>query len=298
MRKIVTHKSSDLDAIGSVWLLKRFFPGWEDAEVEFVNAGDKLQGAYENVGQAIELCDRIETIHVDTGMGALDHHQTSDNNICAAKLTFDYVLTNEQTQLHKHDNQKESVRRIVEIVIDDDHFQEVYYPDATNDVYETGIVAIIQGYKILHRLEDKELCVFVFELLDTIMHNLEAKIWAENEIKEKGIEFESKWGKAVAVETLNDEVLKQAQMMGYKLSIRKDSSYGYLRIKALPDKRGGESLNIDLTEAYEKLKSIDPEASWFLHASKRMLLNGSSKNPDMNVSKLTLDQVIDVLKNQ
>ena len=114
MRKIVTHKSSDLDAISSVWLLKRFMPCWEDAEVAFVNAGEKLPGQYENGGQAIETVDGIPTIHVDTGLGALDHHQTGDNNICGASLTLDFILANQETTLLKHDNKREAVKRIVE----------------------------------------------------------------------------------------------------------------------------------------------------------------------------------------
>ena len=303
MRKIITHKSSDLDAISSVWLLKRFMPGWEDAEIAFVNAGEKLQGTYQNENQAIETVDGIETIHVDTGMGALDHHQTGDNNICGASLTFEYVLTNQESTLNKHDNKREAAKRIVELVIDDDHFQEVYYPDSNADVYEAGIVAIIQGYKILHKGDDGALVEFCFELLDDILHNLEAKLWAESEIKEKGIEFESKWGKAIGVETISDEVLKRAQMMGYIISVRKDPSAGFVRIKALPDKRQKskdksqtEGLGIDLSEAYEKLKEMDPDSTWFLHASKRMLLNGSSKNSEMKGSSLTLNQVIEVLK--
>ena len=295
MRYIVTHKSCDLDAIAGVWILKCFMPGWEDAEIKFVNAGEKLEGSYEKEGEAIEIVDGIETIHVDTGMGVLDHHQTSDNNVCGTSRAFDFVLSSEQCSLHKHDNQKEAVRRIVELVIDDDHFQEVYYSDANADVYEAGIVAIIQGHKILHKGDDMALVNFGFELLDDIVHNLEAKIWAENEMKEKGVEFQSKWGKAIAVETINDEVLKRAQMMGYIVSVRRDPSYGYIRIKALPDKRGEESLAIDLTEAYEKLKEMDSEATWFLHASKRMLLNGSSKNPTMKGTTLTLQQVVEVL---
>ena len=296
MRRITTHKSSDLDAVTSVWLLKRFMPGWEDAEVAFVNAGERLPGTYENEGQAIETIDGIETIHVDTGMGALDHHQTGDNNICGASLTLEFVLKNEESTLNKHDNKREAVKRIVELVIDDDHFQEVYYPEADADIYEAGIVGIIQGYKILHKGDDNALVEFSFELLDDILHNLESKIWAESEIKEKGVEFESRWGKAIGVETINDEVLKRAQMMGYTVSVRKDPSGGFVRIKALPDKRGGESLNIDLSDAYQKIREMDPESSWFLHASKRMLLNGSSKNPEMKGSSLTLEQVIEVLK--
>jgi len=304
MRRITTHKSSDLDAVTSVWLLKRFMPGWEDAEVAFVNAGEKLLGQYENGGQAIESVDGIPVIHVDTGLGALDHHQTGDNNICGASLTLDFVLSNPESTLLKHDNKRDAVKRIVELVIDDDHFQEVYYPKADADIYEAGIVGIIQGYKILHKGDDLSLVEFCFEILDDILHNLEAKIWAESEIKEKGVEFESKWGKAIGIETINDEVLKRAQMMGYTISVRKDPNGGFVRIKAMPDKRQGTgdsgqetvSLGIDLTEAYQKIREMDPESSWFLHASKRMLLNGSSKNPEMKGSSLTLEQVIEVLK--
>jgi hypothetical protein len=42
---------------------------------------------------------------------------------------------------------------------------------------------------------------------------------------------------------------------------------------------------------------MDTEASWFLHVSKRMLLNGSSKNPNMKGSKLSLSDVVEVLQN-
>lgn len=313
MKSIVTHKSCDIDAISSVWLLKRFYPNWDGARVEFVNAGEKLTGNYTFSGhpeysagslQAIEIVDGAETIHVDTGMGALDHHQTSDMNTCGAKKVLDFILENPLSNLHKHEIKLEAVKRIVELVIDDDHFQEVYYPEANHDVYEFGIVAIIQGYKLLYQKDDTKLTEFIFECLDSVLQNFEKKIWAEREIKEKGIEFKSKWGKSLAIETINDEVLKTAQMAGFVLTVRKDPKGGFVRIKALPDKRQKtedkrleSGLGIDLTEAYEKLKKLDPEASWFLHASKRMLLNGSSKNPEMKGTTLTLDQVIEVLGN-
>lgn len=300
MRKIITHKSCDIDAIGSVWLLKRFYPNWDGAEIEFVNAGEGLVGhEHSEAGdfsKAIEVIDGIETIHVDTGLGALDHHQTADNNTCGASLTLKFVLSNPESNLHRHEIKLEAVKRIVELIIDDDHFQEIYYPDSNHDVYEFGIVAIIQGYKLNHQKDDKSLVEFIMECLDSVLQNFEKKIWAEREIKDKGIDFESKWGRAIGIETINDEVLKLSQMMGYKLAVRKDPEGGFLRIKVVPDKRGSETLGIDLTEAYEKLKEMDPNASWFLHASKRMLLNGSSKNPEMKGSILTLEQVVDVLR--
>lgn len=91
MRKIVTHKASDLDAVTSTWLIKRFLPGWENAEIAFVPAGSKLAGSYTRKGEIIETVDGDEVIHVDTGMGPLDHHQTQDNNVCATSLAFGYV---------------------------------------------------------------------------------------------------------------------------------------------------------------------------------------------------------------
>lgn len=297
MRRIVTHTSSDLDAISSVWLIKRFLPDWDGAEVEFVSAGAKLPGVYAKEGEAIEIIEGIETITVDTGMGKLDHHQTGDMNVCAAKLTLDFILENPDSTLHKHEAKKTAVTRIVNQVIDDDHFQEVYFPDANSDIYEMGIVAMIQGHKLEHQKDDKALCEFTMQALDFILQNLEKKIWAEQEIEDKGVKFESQWGKALAVETINDEVLKFGQMMGYVITVRKDPNGGFVRIKALPDKRNGESLGIDLTQAYEKLKTMDPDATWFLHASKRMLLNGSSKSTEMKGSKLTLNEVIGVLKS-
>ncbi len=306
MRKIVTHKSCDIDAIGSVWLLKRFYPNWDGAVVEFVNAGEGITGHEESetgdFSKAIEIIDEIETIHVDTGMGALDHHQTSDNNTCGARITLDFVLANPEAGIHKHEIKLEAVKRIVELIVDDDHFQEVYYPDSNHDIYEFGIVAIIQGYKLNHQNDDAGLVEFIMECLDAVLQNLEKKIWAEREIKEKGVEFESKWGKALGIETINDEVLKLAQIMGFRVVVRKDPNEGFVRIKAMPDKRQKtidnrqETLGIDLSEAYERLKEMDPAATWFLHTSKRMLLNGSSKNPEMKGSTLTLDQVIGTLK--
>lgn len=300
MRRIVTHKSCDLDAISSVWLIKRFYPNWDGAAVEFVNAGEGLEGHKQcdagDFSKAIEKIDGVETIHVDTGLGSLDHHQTSDNNVCAASLTLKFVLNNPESSLLKHAVKREAIERIIELVIDDDHFQEIYYPSPSHDIYELGLVAIIQGRKLIYQKDDEGLVNFIMECLDALLHNFETKIWAEREIKEKGIEFESKWGKALGIETINDETLKTAQMLGYRLVVRKDPTGGFVRIKAVPDKRGEGSLNIDLTGSYEKLKEMDPEATWFLHVSKRMLLNGTSKNPDMKNSKLSLQQVIDVLK--
>ncbi len=94
----------------------------------------------------------------------------------------------------------------------------------------------------------------------------------------------------MGLETINDDVIKMAQMMGNAVVLRKDPRKGYVRIKASP------AFDVDLTNTYEQLKKMDPEATWFLHVSKKMLLNGTPKNPKMVPTKLSLDQIISVLK--
>src|SRR4029079_6193017 len=96
MKIIVTHTAPDLDAVTSVWLLKRFLPGWEEAKVEFVPAGSRRQGTKPGpeVEEPIEKYNEDEVIHVDTGIGRLDHHQTADDKVCGASRTWDFVREN------------------------------------------------------------------------------------------------------------------------------------------------------------------------------------------------------------
>ena len=100
--------------------------------------------------------------------------------------------------------------------------------------------------------------------------------------KEKSIEFETKWGKGIGIETVNDETVHLAQKMGYVVAVRKDPKKGYVRIKTLPKE------DIDLASVYEQLKKDEPDATWFLHASHHMVLNGSAKNPKMRPSQRPL----------
>ena len=72
--------------------------------------------------------------------------------------------------------------------------------------------------------------------------------------------------------------------------VRKDPRKGYVRIKARPESK------VDLTLVFEKLSKMDPDATWFLHISKKMLLNGSVKNPKMRPTKLKLGDIIKVLE--
>jgi hypothetical protein len=273
MKTIVAHIGPDCDAITSIWLVKMFFPGWEEAMLAFVPAGTTLG--------KLPPDDNPEIIHVDTGFGKFDHHQTNAD-ICAASLVYDEIKKTRGADM--------ALERLVHVVNDIDHFREVFYPNPTADFWEFGLVSQIDGWRLLYGDNPMKIVDLGMNALDGIYKSMQNKCWAEKEIKEKGVVFETKWGKGIGVETQNDDVVRIAQKSGYVMAVRKDPKKGYLRIKALPKEE------IDLEEVYNRLKAEEPEATWFLHASHHMLLNGSSKNPDMRPTKKKLHQVIEVIK--
>ncbi len=293
MKIIVTHHSPDLDAITSIWLIKKFLPGWEEAKIRFVPAGERLEVSSKKL-EVIEKIGEDEIIHVDTGLGPLDHHQTKSDLVSAASLTWEFVK-NQSLELRGENSQKikdksEAIERIVKIIVSVDHFKEALWPEASADYYEFFLHGILDGFRGQYPHREKLHVDFITKCLDAILHNFENRIWAEKEMR-KGIEFEFKGEKGLGFETINDTVLPLAQKMGYVIVVRKDPRKGYVRIKVRPDS------SLDLAAAYQKLKEKDLQATWFLHISRKMLLNGTTKNPKMKPTKLSLEEIIEVLKN-
>lgn len=285
---LVTHSNPDLDAVAGVWLFKRFMAGWENAELAFVPAGEtyKGDGNYAHI------------VHVDTGMGEFDHHQDNADT-CAAKKIFEYLQT------YRKDGRDapygkvksfniEALTRMVAVINDFDHFRQVYFPEANADYFQFSLDDILDGLNsVFHDTGsgDVEKVSFGMTALDGILRVFQNKVAAEREIDEgQKIEVETRYGKAIGIETSNDAVLDIAQKQGYCITVRKDPRKAYVRVKSLPDK------NIDLTPLYERMKKEDPEATWFLHASRAMLLNGSTKNPKMKPSSLALEQIMQFVK--
>ena len=117
---------------------------------------------------------------------------------------------------------------------------------------------------------------------------MKAKISAEK-IIEGGIEFSSKWGRGIGMKTENDVVLTLAERQGFMVVVKKDPEKGNVRIYAHP------SSGADLTEAAGEISRRDQNSDWFLHASKRLLLNGSRSNPKMRPTKLALEEILGIL---
>lgn len=267
-------------------MVKKFIPDFSNAEFRFVPAG-KLYEPTE-----IEEIKKLKTIHVDTGGGEFDHHETENKNVSASSRVLDFL------RQHKlEEEQTTSLVRIVDVVTEIDHFREVFWPEPDRDRYEFFLEQILDGFKTLHRDQDLRLLNFGFEALDAIYNKMQNKVRAEEEI-EKGMVIDishdadsSPSLRILALETINDETIKLAQKKGFPIVVRKDPRKGYVRIKAIP------SGKVDLKKAYESLKAKDPAATWFLHVSHCMILNGSTKNPDMKPTHLSLTEVVNIVKD-
>lgn len=277
MKTIVTHISVDLDASASVWLILRYLPDWNEADLKFVSAGTTLNSMQPDADPDI--------IHVDTGLGRFDHHHIEDRTLCAAKLVLNFLYQNH----HIQDTDYEALERMMKFVILDDNFADVYLPNPDDDVYDFGLHRIIDGLKRSLK-EDSQRCEVIFKMLDACLQVLKMKIRAEKEITQ-GYTFVSKFGKSLALDSENESVIKLALKKGYEFVLLHYGNDNTYRIKTIP------STKFDLTPLYEAIKKLDPKATWFLHISKNMLLNSSLKRPDSVPSSLPLKTVIEIIKN-
>ena len=176
MKTIVLHIFPDLDAITCAWLLTRYLPDWEDAEVVFTPQQKNWNNVVPDSNPDILYCD--------TGYGKFDHHHIKERT-CASKIVFDYLV------MMKHVTSKESgaLSRIIDYVLDIDNFGEVNYPDPTSDKYEFCLHQLITGLK-KKGMSDAALVQTVSMLLDGVLQLFVYKLKAENEIA-KGFVFSS-----------------------------------------------------------------------------------------------------------
>lgn len=274
-KKIVTHINPDLDAVTAIWLLLRFGGrDFADVTLAFVPAGERLG-------------DENDTVHVDTGLGKFDHHQEDRGreDTSAALLVYEWLVATRKIK------EQEELRRLTIQVKDIDHFREYSWPQATDDRYELMLHHVLNGMKMAGLLKSDDALVREgMRMLDGVYTAFKIRLSAEAELS-KGISFTSRWGKALAVLSQNSGITKLALKSGYRIVARKDPEIGMVRIKSAPLEE------IDLAPLYKLLKERDPGATWYFHPSGHMVLNGSTRNPEMRPSRLSLEDVITILKS-
>ena len=283
IKLLVAHENPDMDAVAAIWLFKRFGESsFDSTEYYFVHAGDRMDAG---TMVAKEVVDD-EIVHVDTAMGTFDHHQADNALRDSATLRVYTYLCEKFEDL----NQDEALKRVVDFVNETDHFASFYWPEADNDRYMFTVEEILAGLRSSEHFTDREVVEFGMLCYDGVYTSMKIRVKAEEDLISRTQEFESPWGRGLAIENKNDEVIKLAQKKGYVVVVRKDETNGAIRIKTAPDD------SISLKNVYEEIKKLDTEGSWYYHPSGHMLINGSRKNSGQIPTKLSLQQVVNVVK--
>ncbi len=274
-KTIVTHVSPDLDGIPAIWLLKKFHPDFANAKLAFVPAGSTLNNE--------KVDSNPDIVHVDTGLGMFDHH-SNDDFTCGAQLVYEWLVREGYI-----DEKDEAMKRLITVLTELDHGWDNWkWSDADSDRNEFMLHNILFGWKMVKPKEEEKYVEWVSFAMDAVYAVFRSKVRADEELA-KGKKFESKWGQGIAVESGNSTVLDLAIKKGYAVVVTKDPKKGNVRVT------GSNAKEVDLTKAYEAVKSKDPDATWFLHASKVLLRNGSTRNPTMTPTRLSLDEIVKIL---
>ncbi len=258
--EIITHKRPDFDSIFAVWLLLRF-GGYGGAKIKFFSFGDKIPQKYDNA-----VC-------VDIGDGEFDHHQRSDL-VSASMLVLKSLNLHNNPALHQFAE--------ISVYVDHGLFDRI-------DKRFLGIIDLIDALNNQYPKRPLKVVKIMFECLDALYHYEDLKIRAEGEFAQAK-PFLTKWGKGIAISTTNRLVRSLCHKRNIPIYIYEDPKKGYKGIVA----QGGE--NIDFTDAYDNLKAVEPEAEWYLHFTKDLLICGSDKAYNRHLSSLSLDYLIGLIK--
>ncbi len=281
---IVTHHAPDLDAVGAVWVLKRFdSQHFADAKVLFVNPGETLSLEEAEAHD----CQLHQVTHVDTGLGEFDHHQPDRGQqmLSATLLVWQHVC-----KVHPDLVDDQALAEIARFTTEIDHLGEVFWPEADNPRYGFMIHELIRGIEFTDPHDDDSQLAFGLKCLDAAYANLTQHFTALQILLESAERFELPAGQGLAAETSNDDIIKLAQKQGVVLVIRKDPKLGNARIKVRPD------ADFNLDKVAEAVRKADTQGSWYYHPSGKMLINGSRKHRNQVPTPLSLAQIVSIVK--
>lgn len=271
MKVLVTHINPHLDDIASIWLFKKFHPDFKDANLEFISASREA-------GVLSERSESKDKVFVGTGGGRFDEHKEGLDT-CATSLVYEYLK--KEKYLPEDEISQKALEKLIEWnrLIDTGKAPEGQFD-------EFSVQAFIRTRDNSPETSNKSVELGV-EILERILAVLKRKQQSLKDWKEKK-EFSTKFGRSFAVvsETINREFCRE---QGGDLFLMYNPKYKSVQFFT-------PSFEIDLESIYKKLKSLDPEASWFLHQSHHMVICGSSSAPDSKPSKLSFEQLIEVAK--
>jgi hypothetical protein len=274
MKTIVTHKSPHLDEICAIWLLNRYHPDCKRFRLRFVAQGSPLAVGAKK--------PKSSELLIGTGLGTFDEH-TGKMEDSAATLVFKFL--DQSGLLPKEPYKRKAVEAVVEHARLTDFAENYQFPHLVREFLPE---AIIGGMK--KRYSDSVVVRQGIDLIESLY--LENRAWEETvTIWPSRIEFRTQRYEGVG---LQGHPIRMADRLaydeGYDFVVLVDTKYGRRQFRA------STRSNVDFTPVYNVLLHQDKDARWYLHHSGKMLLSGSETMGNGNVSRLTLDELIDIAK--
>lgn len=270
MKTLVTHINPHLDDITAIWLFKKFHPDFKEAKVEFISAAKGNIAADEDENR----------VYIGVGRGRFDEHK-GDLEDAATSLVWKYLKDKGYTPSDEVDSK--ALEELVEWVRLDDlgRLKDLPYKDFS-------VASFIRVYSSDRPEKSQKNLELGMDILDRILEVLKDKYRGERDW-EKRREFETSFGKGVAVES---EFVNRAFCDNQEGDVFLIRDPEHNSIQFYTPREG-----IDLEPIYKRVKELDPEAGWFLHQSHKMVICGSGSAPDSKPTKLSLEELMEIVSS-
>lgn len=267
---LVTHARPHLDDVAAIWVLRKFHPDFADAKMEFLVRPAGGQFVIPHDATAIGI-----------GRGQFDEHK-GDLEDCAATLVWKWLIAEPDVTIGT--KTRSAVDRLMSWVLKEDLGQ-------LNGVdwRDWSVSAAYANYEEVVDEDDHRVYEFGVQLLESLLIGFQDQLALDADWAGR-VEFDTQWGKAVALISDVHGSSARAYRDGAVLVIEIDRTKGFRQFRA------DAHSTVDLSEVYEVVRKKEPDASWFFHHSKRLLLCGSSSATEFIPSQLTLEQMIELVK--
>ena len=266
MQPIVTHVSPDWDAIGAVWLLKRY-GGLEGADVAFVNTGNPDKTLLDSATAIVDT-GRL----YDPSRLYFDHHHLPGkeaNATCATLQVAQYLV------LARPDYDFNPIWPIIQLIYAGDTGK----PEA-NESRRTGIHALLSNHK-RQGADNYALLAYGFDILDSLSQSLISQDEARHSLEQHSV-YRSDDGLVVALKNAPHGATFAAHEAGARLVV-----FANYEKNAIGVMRGGEGADVNAGALIDSIVN-DPTTptdlgseldTWFRHPAGFFAGRGTDKAP-------------------
>jgi hypothetical protein len=268
MRTLVTHNQPHLDDLCAMWIMARYLPGWQDATFAFIPANTDPS----------TVQDTEDRVHVGVGRGRFDEHK-GDHGECATTLVAKHVLATAEIP----EAELRALDKMVAWALEEDLGRLLSEPRR-----EFSIPAALQLAYFSEDRDSERVRALAFGLLDAIMVGLRNHVQIETDWKDR-IEFDSRFGRAIAIRTDAQEFSPYAYAKGFDVVVLtgKETPYATIRARATAE--------ADLAPVRDRIAAME-DVPWFFHHSGKMLICGGQKTDGSCRTTLSLEQLIELVK--